>query len=156
MKVSEKEFVCSPIAKIPPSGYNDQYSKASIQWLEWMARVSNVQIQHALNMGETSLTGTRYKLDGYQEETNTAYEYHGYVFHSCLECFSDNRDDTYHPLTNKSLNELYAFALKKKAYIEQIGMNYFCIWDQEYKKLKNQNSEFKQFIKVRFNRQTGS
>ena len=25
--VSEKEFVCMPIAKIPPSGYNGQYSK---------------------------------------------------------------------------------------------------------------------------------
>ena len=48
-KVSVKEFVRTPIAKIPPSGYNDQYSKASIQWLEWMARVNNITIQHALN-----------------------------------------------------------------------------------------------------------
>lgn len=31
-KVSEKEFVRTPIAKIPPSGYNDQFSEASIQW----------------------------------------------------------------------------------------------------------------------------
>ena len=33
-KVSEKEFVYTPITKIPPGGYNDQYSKVSIQWLE--------------------------------------------------------------------------------------------------------------------------
>ena len=27
-------------AQIPPSGYNDQYSKASIQWLEWTTHVN--------------------------------------------------------------------------------------------------------------------
>ena len=59
--MSEKKFVRTPIAKIPPSGYNDQYSKASIQWLEWRARVDNVTIQHALNVGEKSIPGTRYK-----------------------------------------------------------------------------------------------
>ena len=72
-----KEFVRTPIAKIPPSGYNDQYSKASIQWLEWMTRVNNITIQHALNTGEKSIPGTRYKLDGYSKETNSAFEYHG-------------------------------------------------------------------------------
>ena len=50
-RVSEKEFVRTPIAKIPPSGYNDQYSKTSIQWLEWMERFSNVGIKHVWNIG---------------------------------------------------------------------------------------------------------
>ena len=146
-KVSEKEFVRTPIAKIPPSGYNDQYSIVSIQWLEWMPRVSNVEIKHALKKGEKPLPGKRYKLDGYCEETNTTYEYHGCVFHGCPECFSDNREDTYHPLTKQSLKELYALTLKKKAYLKQLGMNYVCIWDHEFKKLKYQNSELKQCIK---------
>ena len=122
-KVSVKEFVCTPIAKIPPSGYNDQYSKASIQWLEWMARVNNITIQHALNTGEKSIPGTHYKLDGYSKETNTEFEYHGCVTHGCPDCFSDNREDTYHPLTKQSLTELYALTMKKKAYLENLGMN---------------------------------
>ena len=62
--VSEKEFVCTPITKIPPSGYNDQYSKVSIQWLEWMASVNQCTIQHTLNVGEKSIPGTRHKLVG--------------------------------------------------------------------------------------------
>ena len=101
VNVSEKKFVRIPIAKIPPSGYNDQYSKASIQWLEWRARVDNVTIQHALNVEETSIPGTRYKLDGDCEETNTVYEYHGCVFHGCPVCFSDNCKDTNHQLTKQ-------------------------------------------------------
>ena len=64
-----------------------------------------------------------------------------------VECLSDNRGDTYYPLTNQSLKQLYALTLKKKAYTEQLGMNYVCIWDHEFQKLKNQHSELKQFIK---------
>ena len=86
-KVSVKEFVRTPIAKNPPSDYNDQYSKASIQWLEWMARVNNITIQHALNTREKSIPGRRYKLDGYCKEANTAFEYHGCVTHGCPDCF---------------------------------------------------------------------
>ncbi|XP_060564754.1 uncharacterized protein LOC132723964 [Ruditapes philippinarum] len=145
-KVSETEFVRTPIAKIPPNGYNDQYSEASIQWLEWVAYTKNVKIQHALNKGEKSLLGTRYKLDGYCEETNTAYEYHGCIFHGCPDCFADNREETRHPLTNQSLDELYALTMKKKAYIQQLGMKYVCIWDHEFKKQKIQNTELKQFV----------
>ena len=109
-----------------------------------MERVSNVEIQHALNIGEKSLPGTSYKLDGYCEETNTAYEYHGFVFNGYSECFADNREDTYHLLTKQSLKELYALNLKKKYYIIQLQMNYVCIWDHEFQKLKHQNSELKQ------------
>ena len=64
-KVSEREFFSTPVAKIPPSGYNDQYSKASFQWLEWRAQLDNVHIQHALNEGEKTIPGTLSKLDGY-------------------------------------------------------------------------------------------
>ena len=82
--LEKKEFVCSPIAKIPPGGYKmDQYSKSSIQYLEWVSRRDSVEIQHALNGGEVRLPGTRYKLDGYCQETNTAYKFHGCVFHGC-------------------------------------------------------------------------
>ncbi|XP_053382580.1 uncharacterized protein LOC128549597 [Mercenaria mercenaria] len=70
----------------------------------------------------------------------------GCIFHGCRDCFTDNRENTCHPLTNQSLDELLALTLKKKAYIEQLGMKYVCIWDHEFRKQKNQNSEMKRFI----------
>ncbi|KAL4229096.1 hypothetical protein ACF0H5_012135 [Mactra antiquata] len=36
--------------------------------------------------------------------------------------------------------------MKKKAYIEKLGMKYVCIWDHEFKTKINQNNELKQFI----------
>ena len=73
------EGVCEfTIAKIPPGGYKiDQYSKSSIQWLEWMSHHGGVRIQHALNGGERFLLGTRYKLDGFCHETNTGTSFTG-------------------------------------------------------------------------------
>ena len=53
----------------------------------------------------------------------------------------------YHPLTKQSLTELYTLTMKKKAYLENLGMKYVCIWEHEFQKLKNQNVELKQFIK---------
>ena len=115
-KVQEREFVRTPVAKIPPSGYNDQYSKASIQWLQWRAQLANIHILHVLNEGEKTIPGTRYKLDEYCIETNTAYEYYRCIFHGCPVCFYDNREETYHhPLTHQSLDELYALTLKKES-----------------------------------------
>ena len=114
--------------------------------IECRAHIDYVTIQHALNVGEKSIPGTRYKLDSYCEEINTVYEYHGCVFHGCPVCFSDNHKDRYHPLTKQSLSELYALTMKKKAYLENLGMKYACIWDHEFQKLKNQNAELKHFI----------
>ena len=111
--IAEKEFVSSPIAKIPPGGYKiDQYNKSSIQWLEWMSHREGIRIQHALNGGEMSLLETRNKLDGFCHETNTTYEFHGCVFHGCPQCFPEDREDTKHPLTRQSMSELYALTQK--------------------------------------------
>ena len=93
--------------------------------------------ENALNVGEKSLPGTRYKLDRYCEETNTAHVYHGFVLHGCQVCFSDNSDITYRPLTKQSLVEWYALTMKTKAYLEYLGMKYVCIRDHEFHKLKN-------------------
>ena len=47
--MEEKEFVRSPIAKISPGRYKtDQYSKSSIQYLEWVSRRDNIKIRHTL------------------------------------------------------------------------------------------------------------
>ena len=101
-----------------------------------MARVNNITIQHALNMREKSISGTRYKLDGYSKETNTAFEYHGCVTHGCPDYFWDNREETYHPLTKQSLTELYTLTMKKKAYLENLRMKYVCIWEHKFIKIK--------------------
>ena len=101
-----------------------QYSTESIQWLSWVQedhyRKTNhrLYIQHALNERELSLPGTRYTLDGYCAETNTAYEFHGCYWHGCPICFPIQRRQLKHARTDQSMDELLALTIKKRRYIE--------------------------------------
>jgi len=114
LAIAKGEFVKSPIALVSPTVHKDQYSQSSIHWLEWVAHNQRIRIIHALNGGEFRLDGTKYKLDGYCVTTNTAYEFHEYIFHGCPTCFPHDRDRIKHPRTRQSMEELYALTMKKK------------------------------------------
>ena len=58
------------------------YSKAAIKWIESIS----TDIRHAENFGEYSIPGTKFKVDGYDEKTNTVYEFHGCFWHGCDKC----------------------------------------------------------------------
>ena len=107
---------------IPSMGYGPflgQYSSESIQWLSWVQedhyRKTNqrLYIQHALNEEKLNLPGTRYTLDGYCAETNTAYEFHGCYWHGCPICFPIPRRQLKHARTDQSMDELLALTIKK-------------------------------------------
>ena len=147
MVIGEKEFVHSPIAKIPSGGYKtDQYSKSSIQYLEWVSRRDNIKIRQALNGGEIRLPGTRYRLDGYSNETNTAFEYQGCVYHGCPKCFPEDREETKHPMTQQSMSEIYGLTMKKKSYIESLGMKYVCMWEHEFRETYRNDPELRHYL----------
>ena len=90
-QIIEKMFIQSLIAKVLPRGHQDTHSKASIQWLKWVAHSNNIDIQHALNGGKKHLPGTKYKLDACCEATNQAFEYNVYIFHGCEVSFPVDR-----------------------------------------------------------------
>ena len=84
LRIKESRFCRSPVAAVPSSGYvpKDNYSKMSIQWLEWVMEESKrsgtvLEITHALNGGEHRIPGTNYRCDGYDKVNNTIYEFYG-------------------------------------------------------------------------------
>ena len=54
-------------------------SHEALQWLSYTAEKEGIHIQHHRNGGEKRVG--RYSLDGYCEETHTAYEYQGCYWH---------------------------------------------------------------------------
>ena len=54
-------------------------SHEALQWLSYTAEKEGIRMQHARNGGEKRVG--RYYLDGYCEETHTAYEYQGCYWH---------------------------------------------------------------------------
>ncbi len=83
MKIQKKHFVKSPLPQMPASGYTgrgDNYSKMSLEWLKWTEKELGRPLQTALSdEGEHRVLGAsrRYRVDGYDAKTHTAYEFHG-------------------------------------------------------------------------------
>ena len=69
------------IAIIPPHGYHPKTKQSNIalRWLSYTAEKNEICIEHKRNGGERRVGD--YSLDGYHEETNTAYEFHGCFWH---------------------------------------------------------------------------
>lgn len=73
------------------------YSKESVTWLNTFTNV-----QHALNGGEISICGT--KVDGFNQKTNTVYQYHGCFWHGCPKCYSK---DTINNIKHETMGDLH-------------------------------------------------
>ena len=59
--------------------FKRKQSHEALQWLSYISEKEEVHIQHARNGGEKCVG--KYYLDGYCEETHTAYEYQGCYWH---------------------------------------------------------------------------
>ncbi|XP_046583695.1 uncharacterized protein LOC124290898 [Haliotis rubra] len=146
--VHEAETVPSPIAQVPCQGYvgHGQYSKVSIQWLEWIMHSENIDIQHALNGGEHEVPGTNYRVDVYYPKTNTVLQFHGCCYHGCKTCFPHDRSSTIPPRTKQSVEELYALTCKKSRVLKQKGYKVVAIWEHEFHQQLKDKPDMKVFV----------
>lgn len=91
------------IAVEPPAGWHGITSNQSIKALKWLtwqehklrhsgpfsSEPEGNRIRHAYNGGEVRVftPGQSYLVDGFDELTNTVYEFHGCLWHGCPKCF---------------------------------------------------------------------
>ena len=64
--------------------FKRKQSHEALQWLSYTAEKEGIRIQHDRNGGEKRVGN--YYLDGYCEETHTAYEYQGCYWHGKVFC----------------------------------------------------------------------
>jgi hypothetical protein len=74
----------------------EMYSKNSIAWFNTFKNV-----QHALNGGEINICGA--KVNGFNKDSNTVYQFHGCVWHGCLECYNE---DTINNMNHETMGDL--------------------------------------------------
>ena len=141
-------------------------SHEALQWLSYTAEKEGIRIQHARNGGEKRVGN--YYLDGYCEETHTAYEYQGCYWHGkdffvrcggvtpihamflfflgCPECYP--KGDTKNPGANKKpMEQLYQDTKKKAKDLKDRGFEVVEKWGCAFKKELKQDEELKQFVK---------
>lgn len=73
-----------------------------------------------------------YKLDGYHEQTQTALEFYGCLFHGCLKCYEK---DTVSPLSNETMQELNQKTMQKESDLRNQGFEVRSIWECEWDRL---------------------
>lgn len=124
--------------KLPVTVY---YSKIAIFWLNSIANKNTIFIQHAENIGEYRVPGTRYSVDGYCKELNTIYEFYGDVYHGNPNKFNSN--DTPHPFKpDLTSEELYNKTMKRETELKSLGYKIITIWESEFKSLSHSSSSF--------------
>lgn len=135
----DKKTVCTYLLKYDIPMYRIvNFSKKAISWLEYIMERENVFIKHAGNGGEYLIPGTKYYADGYCEETNTIYEFHGDLWHGNPKLFENN--EYCHPFDPFiTAGELYEKTNKREEMIHDLGYNLVVIWENEWDEIINKN-----------------
>ena len=128
------------IAIVPEYAKTDNFSKMSIMWLNYMS--NGVNIQHALNGGEKTLTigDKTYKVDGFCEETNTVYEFYGCFWHGCPNCYKPNIINS---KSQRDMGTLNDQTIGKRDTIKNAGYNHVSTYECQLTK----NKDFQKFAK---------
>jgi hypothetical protein len=117
-----------------PSCNKRSYSKKAIQWLDSIAYQENIYIQHAESPeGEYRIPGTKYKADGWCQETNTIYEFHGDIWHGNPELYDPNEINR---VNGKSYGELYRATIERENVIKSLGYILVTTWESEWDRLE--------------------
>jgi G:T-mismatch repair DNA endonuclease (very short patch repair protein) len=96
----------------------EMFSNGSITWLNTFSNV-----QHALNGGEINICGK--KVDGFNKETNTVYQYHGCFWHGCPKCYNE---DTINNKNHETMGDLYEKTKERNKQITDAGFTLIEMW----------------------------
>jgi hypothetical protein len=89
------------------------------------------EIQHARNLGEFVIPGTRYKADGYIKSSNIIFEFHGDFWHGNPKLYDQTKIN---PRIGITYGELYNQTIAKSNIILDKGYNLVEIWENDWNK----------------------
>jgi hypothetical protein len=123
-----------------------QTSKPAQQWIDYLS-ITKPDIQHFYSEnGEFSIPNSRYKADGYDEKTNTIYEFHGDFWHGNPKLFNQ---DELNKITKTTFGELFEKTISKEEFCKSKGYKYISLWENDWKKgvnaVRKIQKKFKEF-----------
>ncbi len=106
-------------------------SNAANEWLNSL-NISGLRTFESPE-GEYRIPKLNWKVDGYDKNTNTVYEFHGVYWHGHPE-HKNYKDGEKHPTINLTWNELYNKTIERDKKIIEMGYNLVVKWGAESKK----------------------
>ena len=111
------------------------------KWLSYTVEKTEIYIQHARNGGEKRVGP--YLLDGYHEETHTAYEVHGCFWHGCPKCYAR---DTVNPVRGKSMHELHQLTMERADFLKRQGYHVIEVWECDIRRQLTVDEDMKYYF----------
>ena len=111
-----------------------RFSTLGISWLNYMKVSHNANIQHngnPENDGEHRIKNSLYHADGYCQETNTIFEFHGSYWHGDPSVYSFDKVNAHN---GKTFGELYQNTRKKLEHCKENGYTYIECWESAWLK----------------------
>ena len=126
-------------------------SKTAQGWLAWMEFLSETPIQTAMNDREVRLGRHGLPVDGFAPSSNTVYQFHGCYWHGhgCSEASKKVIGDRDAVTRRKE-------TVEKEDYLQHLGYDVVSIWECEWQKSVNDNSNLKTFLKAFFDATFGN
>lgn len=139
-----------PVRRLKETNYSyqkqDFFGQMAREWLEWIAHTKDVRIRHKYNDKEQSLGKRKIRVDGWDAENRTAYQFHGCLFHG-HHCQSIDIN----PLNGQPLFDLRQKTDEISAYLRTtVGVKVVEIWECQWKTDKRDNPDLSAFLKKRF------
>lgn len=106
------------------------YSKSQVEWLTFVEKFYGISIHHIGNSAqEYRIKDTYWRADGYCEETNTIYEYHGSYYHGDPKLYEPG---IVNAINQKTMGSLYEKTLMREKKIKELGYNLVVMWESEW------------------------
>ena len=102
-------------------------------------------IQHVGNAGEYRVPGTTLTMDGYCQETNTVYEFHGYFWHGCPKCYP-LQDEAHLRLCDRTMEDVYNKTQQKMRQLHTEGYNVKEMWECKWTHLKQARPDIRAYV----------
>ena len=116
---------------------NTNHSRVLLEWLQWEDSKLH-RIQHARNKGEYRIPNSNYTVDGYDEDTNTVYEFQGCFWHGCCSRYP-NRSESHRRLEDRTMEDVYYCTQRKVADLESRGYTVKQMWECQWAQLKHRD-----------------
>lgn len=106
------------------------------------------RVRHVRNGGQVQIPtpAGNYYVDGFDEETNTVYEFHGCFYHGCKICFKHSREVKRNCYKDRTVSEVYEATERKTEMLRRAGYQVLEKWECEFKEEEKTDAQMKAFL----------
>ena len=122
---------------------SQKHGVMAAEWLDWVAQSIGAHIVHKFNGSEKRVGLRKIPVDGFCQETNTVYQFHGCWYHG-HKCHLNQND--YNEIRKTSCSELRKKTEEMSTYIRSQGLNLVELWECEWLKMKKGNPHLQEFL----------